>query len=82
MEKLEIWDEALLLLKFPKNLYVNTQDEHYKFWCILPKDEGFITYWARIGTKIQSKYIKSNNIERDIHKKIRDKIAKGYTKLS
>lgn len=82
MERLEVWDEAVLLLKFPNNLYVNTQDKHYKFWCIQPKDEGYITYWARIGTKIQSKYIETYFVKSDMKKKIQSKIAKGYTKLS
>ena len=81
MENLKTWDEAILLLKFPKNLFINTQDGHYKFWSIQPKDDGYTTYWARIGKKIQSKYTPSYDVDWEIKKKIRNKIAKGYTKL-
>lgn len=82
-EKLEVWDEAKLVLMFGGDCLVNTEDEHYKFWAIERIEDGYQTHWGRIGKAVQSQVIKSYSysIDREIQTKIRGKIRKGYRKL-
>lgn len=80
MDKLEIWDEAKLKLQFNGRIFVNTQDEHYKFWTIEVIDKSsYRSYWGRIGKTIQSQTI--SGIQQDIDRKIREKLRKGYREL-
>lgn len=82
MEKtLEIWDEAKLKLQFSGRLLVNTQGEHYKFWSAEPKSDSYIAYYGRIGSVTRSTEIKSWSPNRDIERKVREKIKKGYREI-
>ena len=76
-EKLEIWDEAKLKLQFPGRVFVNTQEEHYKFWSAQPITKfKYLAYWGRIGKAVQSAEV-AGSLER----KIREKINKGYREI-
>ena len=80
-DKLEVWDEAKLLLLFPEHVLVNTEDEHYKFWATEKTLKGYKTYWGRIGKKIQSKEFELYHVDYDISKKLKNKLKKGYKEL-
>lgn len=82
--ELTIVDEAMLLLTFSDcKIFVNTEDNHYKYWTYridrLTGDTTF--YWGRIGKSTQS-LSKSFGSERraisEVNDKIREKTNKGY----
>lgn len=76
-EKLEIWDEAKLKLLFPGRVFVNTNEEHYKFWSAISIDRyHYRVSYGRIGKTIQTEEITGN-----IEKKIKEKINKGYREI-
>lgn len=77
--KLEVWDEAKLRLMFSSgSLLVNTEGDHYKFWCYDDKEQR--VYWGRIGNKIRSQSVSKEN-HSYVQNKIREKLRKGYREL-
>jgi len=76
-EKLEIWDEAKLKLQFPGRVFVNTSEEHYKFWSTSPINKyTYQVYWGRIGKTIQFSQVTGS-----LEQKIREKLNKGYREI-
>ena len=80
---LEIWDEAKLKLQFSGRLLVNTSDKHYKFWSAEVNEEGngYTAYYGRIGSAIRKSIIGTWGPEREINKKVKEKIKKGYREI-
>ena len=82
---LETWDEAKLKLLYPQGkTFVNTKDNHYKFWHIVRKGTEVTTSWGRMGKKIQT-LDKSFGYEYAadtfMDQKIREKTRKGYEEI-
>ena len=85
-DSLLITDEAMLLLTFGDcKIFINTEENHYKFWTYRVGLDGKATfYWGRIGKVVQelekdfgSKWRAVNEAE----DKAREKLNKGYRLL-
>jgi predicted DNA-binding WGR domain protein len=85
MEGLLSKDKIKLLLKFgPGRLFVNTADEHYKFYHVQVADKKCTVHFGRIGkaTRIDSKEFYSNSgAEYYAQDKIKEKLKKGYVEI-
>jgi predicted DNA-binding WGR domain protein len=78
-------DKVKLLLKFgPGRLFVQTLDEHYKFYHINTQGKKVVATYGRIG-KTQQNDIKDFYSERQaehyVNQKIAEKLRKGYIEM-
>lgn len=82
---LENKDLAKLLLSFREGVtFVNTDEDHYKFWHIAFEGNDVYTHYGRIGKAIRESHKSfSSEFERErfVESKIIEKRKKGYKQL-
>ena len=74
----------LLLMNSSFDVYVNTEDGHYKFWAISTKDLEATCRWGKIGTRMQElvkNFPSKWSLDEFVRVKVNEKLNKGYKKL-
>jgi predicted DNA-binding WGR domain protein len=74
----------LLLMNDSFDVYINTEDGHYKFWAVRMHEKESTYRWGKIGTKMQElvkNYSSTWETKRAVEDKIQEKLNKGYKKL-
>jgi poly [ADP-ribose] polymerase len=72
------------IIRKEKFIFVDSKDNHNKFWYIEEYDNGMIrTTWGRVGNKeVVSEKMFGSTASKEYDKLVKSKLKKGYTKLN